>query len=100
MGFTICPHHAKLGIGHYKTICDCRKPAPGLLLKTSLRIGKLILKIRMIGDHNSDVEAGRAAGVKSIFVRTGHGEHEEEFVDLHVPRAANLYEAVKEYVLD
>lgn len=53
----------------------------------------------MVGDHNSDVEAGLAAGVKSIFVCTGHGNHEEKFVAPDVPRAANLYEAVTKYIL-
>lgn len=53
----------------------------------------------MVGDHNGDVEAGRAAGTKAIFVRTGHGSHEEEFVAPDVLRAANLYEAVTKYIL-
>lgn len=98
-GFYYCPHHAKLGIGHYKTVCDCRKPAPGLILKAVNEWNIDLNKSYMIGDHNSDVEAGRAAGVKSIFVRTGHGREEELFVAPDVPRAANLYEAVTKYML-
>ena len=54
----------------------------------------------MVGDHNSDVEAGRAVGARSIFVRTGHGEHEEWKVAADVPRAANLLEAVNRFILN
>lgn len=98
--FYYCPHHAKLGIGHYKNACDCRKPLPGLLLKAAKEWEIDLEQSYMVGDHNSDVEAGRAAGVKSIFVRTGHGNHEEKFVVPDVPRASNLYEAVTKYILD
>lgn len=98
-GFYYCPHHAKLGIGHYKMSCECRKPSPGLLLKAAKEWDIDLEQSYMIGDHNSDIEAGHAAGVKSIFVRTGHGDHEEEFVDPKVLRADNLYEAVRKYIL-
>ncbi|MBP2637475.1 MAG: histidinol phosphatase related enzyme [Firmicutes bacterium] len=98
--FYYCPHHPKLGIGHYKTSCECRKPSPGLLLKAADEWGIDIEQSYMIGDHNSDVEAGRAAGVKPIFVRTGHGDHEEQYVALDIPRAANLYKAVTKYILE
>lgn len=97
--FYYCPHHAKLGIGKYKTACDCRKPSPGLLLKAAGEWNIDLKKSYMIGDHNSDVKAGHGAGVTSIFVRTGHGSHEEEFVASEVPKAANLYEAVTKYIL-
>lgn len=97
--FYYCPHHPKLGIGRYKTSCDCRKPSPGLLLKAADEWEIDFEKSYMVGDHNSDVEAGRAAGVKPIFVRTGHGSHEEKYVSSDIPRVANLYEAVTKYIL-
>lgn len=99
-GFYYCPHHAKQGIGEYKTVCECRKPAPGLLLQAAEEWEIDLEKSYMVGDHNSDVEAGRAAGVTSIFVRTGHGEHEEQFVAPDILKAANLYAAVTKYILD
>lgn len=98
-GFYYCPHNAKLGIGQYKIACECRKPSPGLLLKSANEWNIDLEQSYMVGDHNSDIEAGIAAGVKSIFVRTGHGSHEEAFVAPDVPRAANLYEAVTKYIL-
>lgn len=98
--FYYCPHHPKLGIGHYKNPCDCRKPSPGLLVKAAREWEIDLTKSYMVGDHNSDVEAGRAAGVKSIFVRTGHGIQEEKFVAVDILRSTNLYEAVTQYILD
>ena len=98
-GFYYCPHHAEFGIGQYKMACECRKPSPGLLLKAANDWNIDLEQSYMVGDHNSDVEAGRAAGTKAIFVRTGHGSHEEEFVAPDVLRAANLYEAVTKYIL-
>ncbi len=98
-GFYYCPHHPKLGQGEYKKECDCRKPAPGLLLKAAQERQIDLGASYMVGDHNSDVEAGRAAGVKAIFVRTGHGAQEEALVAPDVPKAANLYEAVTKYIL-
>lgn len=98
-GFYYCPHHPKLGIGSYNTVCECRKPAPGLLLKAANEWDIDLNRSYMIGDHNSDVEAGLAAGVTPIFVRTGHGDHEEVRVSPAIRKADNLYEAVTKYIL-
>ena len=98
-GFYYCPHHAQLGVGRYKTVCDCRKPAPGLLLKAAKEWNLDMSRSFMVGDHNSDVEAGRAAGVRPIFVRTGHGPQEEAKVAADILKADNLYQAVTQYIL-
>ena len=98
-GFYYCPHHAQLGVGQYKTVCECRKPAPGLLLKAADEWQVDLGRSFMVGDHNSDVEAGRAAGVRSIFVRTGHGAQEEPKVAADILKADNLYQAVTQYIL-
>ena len=34
--FYFCPHHPDEGIGEYKTICECRKSAPGMLLQAAV----------------------------------------------------------------
>lgn len=99
-GFYYCPHHARLGIGQYKTVCECRKPAPGLILRAAKEWRIDLSRSYMVGDHNSDIEAGLAAGVKPIFVRTGHGSHEEALVAPDILRAANLLEAVRKFILD
>jgi len=97
--FYYCPHHAELGIGSYKKRCDCRKPAPGLLLKAGREWNIDMKHSYMVGDHNSDIGAGTAVGVQSFFVRTGHGKQEEKLLASNVLRANNLYEVVKKYIL-
>lgn len=51
--------------------CDCRKPAPGLILKAAREHHIDLARSFLIGDKESDVECGRNAGVRTIRVRTG-----------------------------
>ena len=54
--------------------CDCRKPAPGMLV-ASARDHDLDLSASvMVGDRWSDIEAGRRAGCRTILVGAGYGE--------------------------
>jgi len=61
-----CPHNIE-------DDCQCRKPRPALLLqaqaKWDIDLGRSIL----IGDMESDIEAGRAAGCTTIRVQTNKG---------------------------
>lgn len=97
--FYFCPHHPDYGTGKYKIDCDCRKPSPGMLLKAAAEWNIDLNFSYMVGDHKSDIDAGHAAGVAPIFVRTGHGPQEEPSLAPEVLRAANLYEAVNKYIL-
>jgi D-glycero-D-manno-heptose 1,7-bisphosphate phosphatase len=56
-----CPHRPDAG-------CDCRKPAPGLLLRLMTECGFAPGDALMIGDAERDLEAARAAGVTAIAV--------------------------------
>ena len=62
----ICPHHPDSGfpgeVVEYKKVCDCRKPKPGLLMQAAERYHIDLKNSWMIGDADSDVEAGLAAG--------------------------------------
>ena len=56
-----CPHEIE-------PRCDCRKPAPGMLL-TAARLNGIDLRTSwMIGDSDNDVEAGHNAGCKAARV--------------------------------
>jgi D-glycero-D-manno-heptose 1,7-bisphosphate phosphatase len=70
-GIYFCPHLPDMG-------CDCRKPLPGLILRASRELDIDLNRSFMIGDRYLDIETGRAAGTRSILVRTGHGERELE----------------------
>ncbi|GAA4539991.1 D-glycero-alpha-D-manno-heptose-1,7-bisphosphate 7-phosphatase [Mycobacterium paraffinicum] len=58
-----CPHAA--------ASCDCRKPGAGMLVRAAHEHGFDLAEAVMIGDSESDVQAGRAAGTATILLRTG-----------------------------
>jgi len=71
--FYYCPHHLTAGRGHYRIDCDCRKPKPGMLLLAAEELAIDLSRSWMIGDRHTDLQAGRAAGCRTILVRTGYG---------------------------
>ena len=75
------PHHPEEGKGVYKRDCDCRKPAPGQLLDAAEEHDIDLASSFMVGDHYLDVEAGIAAGCRTVMLLTGHGTHELERLD-------------------
>jgi len=58
-GTFYCPHEIE-------PACDCRKPAPGMLLNAARLHGIELSASWMIGDSDIDVEAGRNAGCKTV----------------------------------
>lgn len=58
-----CPHAADS--------CDCRKPLAGMLVRAAREHGLNLAESVMIGDSESDVLAGRAAGAATILLGTG-----------------------------
>jgi D-glycero-D-manno-heptose 1,7-bisphosphate phosphatase len=50
-----CPHAPDAG-------CDCRKPKPGMLRRGARELGFDLASCHMIGDAETDMEAGAAAG--------------------------------------
>jgi D-glycero-D-manno-heptose 1,7-bisphosphate phosphatase len=56
---------------HDRDACDCRKPAPGMLTAALAEFDIAPRHAVMIGDADSDVEAGRRAGVDTVQVGVG-----------------------------
>jgi D-glycero-D-manno-heptose 1,7-bisphosphate phosphatase len=54
--------------------CDCRKPKPGMLLAGAAEFDVDLQRSYMIGDRRGDVEAGKAAGSRTIFVDRNYRE--------------------------
>lgn len=48
--------------------CDCRKPRAGMLLAAAREAGISLRDSYMVGDRDSDIAAGRAAGCRTIFI--------------------------------
>ena len=56
--------------------CACRKPKPGMLLQAAQAWGVALPGSVMVGDRWSDVEAGRAAGCRSILIERAYSGRE------------------------
>lgn len=59
----------------------CRKPAPGMLLQAAREWTVDLGRSVMVGDALTDVQAGLAAGVQPILVKTGRGTTEAARLD-------------------
>jgi D-glycero-D-manno-heptose 1,7-bisphosphate phosphatase len=58
--------------------CGCRKPKPGMLLEAARGWGCPLGDSFMVGDRWRDVEAGRAAGCRTILIEAGYREKRAE----------------------
>jgi D-glycero-D-manno-heptose 1,7-bisphosphate phosphatase len=66
-----CLHHPEGGPGGDAAlvrVCDCRKPAPGLLVGLCRDLGLAPAESWMLGDGAVDVEAARGAGMRAGLV--------------------------------
>lgn len=71
-----CGYHEE-GIGLFGRNHPWRKPGNGMLLETAAQLGVDLTSSVIIGDRLSDLDAGRAAGLRSgVLVRTGYGADE------------------------
>lgn len=67
-----CPHHSDKGfegeVPELKIQCNCRKPKPGMLLQAAMDYNLDLNASWMVGDSQSDMEAGQAAGCKTALI--------------------------------
>lgn len=70
--------------------CDCRKPKPGMLLEAAREWRLDLGRSYMVGDRWRDVEAGRNAGCRTIFIDHHYAERRPAAPDFTV---ASLAEA-------
>lgn len=74
-GLYLCPHHPERGfageVEELKIDCECRKPKPGMILAAAKDFNIDLSRSWFIGDRESDIIAGRRAGIKTILVHSG-----------------------------
>jgi len=73
-----CPHHPKVGKDEYRIDCECRKPKPGLLRIATEEFNIELDKSFLIGDQETDIQAGRAIGIKTIKINRTDRESPDE----------------------
>ncbi|MDO8516260.1 MAG: HAD family hydrolase [bacterium] len=64
-----CPHYTQHN-------CACRKPKPGMLTQAAADLDIDLTSSVFVGDSNTDIEAGKAAGCKTIFLNNAWNAHE------------------------
>jgi histidinol-phosphate phosphatase family protein len=81
----LCPHDES-------ERCDCRKPAPGMVLAAAAELGVAPHECVVVGDIGADVAAARAAGARGVLVPTPQTSPAER---AGVRVAGDLAEAVR-----
>jgi phosphoglycolate phosphatase len=75
--------------------CPHLKPDPAPLRLAAARMGSALQPTDwMVGDHFTDLAAGRNAGIRRAFCRFGFGEAREETFDLALDRMEELLDAL------
>ena len=87
----VCPHDDA-------DDCDCRKPRPGLLVRGARRHGVDLSRSYLVGDRWRDVEAGAAAGCRTILVDRGYAERSSSVAP--TARVASVVEAARWIIAD
>lgn len=84
-GFYYCPHHPE-----HSGECGCRKPMPGMLNEAQQDFDIDFGRSWLVGDKVSDIQAGLAAGVKSILVLTGYGNDDRALLKEEIACVADM----------
>ncbi len=86
LGIYCCPHE--------RDSCDCRKPKPGLLLQAAADHNLDLAVSWMIGDSETDIEAGRHAGCRTIRICNAATETASDFRAVDMRELAGKIEEV------
>jgi D-glycero-D-manno-heptose 1,7-bisphosphate phosphatase len=78
--------------GEFGEACECRKPKPGMLINAAAALDIDLVRSFMVGDRWRDVDCGKRAGCKTVFIDWGYNEQLREQPDW---TATNLTEAVR-----
>jgi D-glycero-D-manno-heptose 1,7-bisphosphate phosphatase len=71
----LCLHHPDGVVPELSGPCDCRKPAPGMLLDAADELGLDLASSWMLGDTDSDVLAAHAAGCRAVLIEHPGSAH-------------------------
>jgi D-glycero-D-manno-heptose 1,7-bisphosphate phosphatase len=74
--------------------CSCRKPLHGMLIAAAAERDLDLGASYMIGDRWRDVEAGSAAGCRTVFIRNTYDERQPLHYDLAVESVVDASRAI------
>ncbi len=67
-----CPHHPDGVVARYAYHCECRKPAPGMVLRAAREHAIDLAASWFVGDILDDIEAGTRAGCRTVLIDNGN----------------------------
>lgn len=91
-----CPFHPTLGIGAYRRDSFDRKPNPGMILRAKVDFDLDLSRTVLVGDKESDIEAGRKAGVGTTVLHRGPQSDNETRADRVVTSLYELKDLIAE----
>jgi D-glycero-D-manno-heptose 1,7-bisphosphate phosphatase len=91
--FRLCLHHPDGLLPALSGPCDCRKPAPGMLLAAARAHDLDLARSWMVGDTDGDVLAGQAAGCSTVLITHGGSAHKRSWAAVPDATAGDLGEA-------
>jgi histidinol-phosphate phosphatase family protein len=98
-----CPHHPDKGFAgeraELKMVCDCRKPARGMIDRAAADLNIDIAASWYIGDMTTDIELARRCGMRSVLVETGFGGKDGKYAAQPTHVSPSIHEAVA-FILD
>jgi D-glycero-D-manno-heptose 1,7-bisphosphate phosphatase len=103
-----CPFHPEASVEQYRVNSDLRKPMPGMILRAAEKLALDLNGSWIIGDAPRDIEAGSAAGLRTILLKpegiatspaVAHSSNlEPEYVCSTLREAVNYIESQKDQV--
>ena len=63
-----CHHHPEGIVPEFSGPCECRKPSPYFLLRAKNSHHLDMEASWMVGDRKTDIQCGKAAGVRTLFI--------------------------------
>ncbi len=73
--YRLCLHHPEGVVPELSGACECRKPAPGMLMDAAAELSLDLASSWMLGDTDSDVLAGHAAGCRAVLIEHPGSTH-------------------------
>lgn len=70
----VCYHHPEGIVPELTRVCDCRKPNPSRLLEAAQEFHLDLASSWMVGDQDTDLRCGRAAGCRVALVEIPQSE--------------------------
>ncbi|MCW3001223.1 MAG: family hydrolase [Conexibacter sp.] len=90
-----CFHHPDAVDPELRGPCDCRKPAPAMLLDAATAHAIDLPASWMVGDSDGDIEAGRLAGCQTMLIEHPRSAHRRSGNVRPTALAPNLLAAAK-----